>query len=291
MKNNHSKLLLLLQISTFCLFAGRAWQHLAKGGPYLTLFTNDLLARPFVEAFSNLSWAEYIRSPEIATWGKSFGYNMGYFFLACAILTLVFRFLPKWINLFWTILATLVLLLLAFALFQKQAFRTAQFFEYSAQVASPILLYYWCYQNINVARFTLFLKIILALTFISHGLYAIGYYPIPGKFIGMTNRGFGVTDDVSKTILLVAGWLDIVVSIGLFLPFRKIQLASIMYMIIWGGMTAFARVWANYYPSLGWYSLQQWIPETMFRVPHFMLGIVLFWLVFKMMDRTKLSAK
>lgn len=266
---------------------GRAWQHFSKGGPYLTLFTNDLLARPFVEAFSNLSWAAYIRSSEVATWGKSFGYDMGYFFLGCAVLTLVFRFLPKWVNLCWSILATVALLFLAFALFQAQAFRAGQFFEYSAQIASPLLLYCWYYQSLKIPRFALFLKIILAFTFIGHALYAIGYYPIPGKFIGMTNRGFGVTDELSKTILLAVGWLDIVASIGLFLPFRKIQLASVIYMITWGAMTAFARIWANYYPSLGWYSLQQWIPETMFRVPHFILGVVLFCLIFKDIDRSK----
>jgi len=276
---------LIFQLSALAVFFGRSWQHLDRGGPYLTLFTNDLLFRPLVELFSEMSWSAYIRSSEVATFGKNVGYGMGYFFGIAVIWIILYQWIPRWINRLVTIITTIALFILALTLFQQQAFRVAQFFEYTCQISTPFLFYHFFYNQITKDRLQLLLKIIIALTFISHGLYAIGYYPIPGKFIGMTNRGFGSTDEVSRLVLLTVGWLDIILSLALFLPLKKIQTASIIYMIIWGILTAFARIWANYYHDLGWYSLNQWIPETIYRFPHFLLPLAL--LLFSRQDVTK----
>jgi hypothetical protein len=95
----------------------------------------------------------------------------------------------------------------------------------------------------------------------------------------MVIKGFGVNQSTAKEILYIAGILDVIVSIGLFIPNRWILLPSVIYAFFWGLATTVARLLTNYYPALWEASLKQWIPEMLFRFPHWILPLIILLLV------------
>jgi len=179
------------------------------------------------------------------------------------------------INL-WII--SFILFFLALSLFIGKGFQIGQWIEYSLQFCTPIFLLYY-FQNDTISKkYILFLKIATAFTFIGHGLYATGYYPRPGNFVDMMIKGFGTTQSQSEMLLNVAGYLDLIAAGLLFIPIKRFYKIALIYIIIWGFLTTLARVYANFNPGLGWYSLKQWLPEMLMRFPHFLIPAVLFFI-------------
>ncbi|MEM1124397.1 MAG: hypothetical protein AAGJ18_28420 [Bacteroidota bacterium] len=121
--------------------------------------------------------------------------------------------------------------------------------------------------------FFLSLKIAIALTFTCHGLYAIGYYPIPVNFMDMTMNILRVDEAAAKIFLKTAGILDFIVAIGIFLPFKYARVC-LLYALFWGFGTTIARIWA--YFDWKWldYVLLQWLHEAVLRMPHFLVPLV-----------------
>ena len=62
------------------------------------------------------------------------------------------------------------------------------------------------------------LILLIAAVFIAHGLYAVGYYPIPGYFLGMVIDILGLTEQGARNFLLIAGILDFIGAFLIFLP-------------------------------------------------------------------------
>ena len=123
----------------------------------------------------------------------------------------------------------------------------------------------------------------IALTFVCHALLAIGLpsetawlnHPRPGNFTEMTMLCLGLKSESSAgLILLVAGILDIAAALFLFVPGR-FRVASLAYMVIWGFLTALARPWSYYAPEFAGDTLTRWLPEALYRVPHFGLPLCL----------------
>lgn len=281
MPNKNKLIFLLLQISTISVFIGRAWQHLTKGGPYRSFFLNDNTGRHLMEWYWGMDWISILKSVEVSQSLRFLGEGMGYVFISFAVLTLFIKVLPRSLSIIilWT--GAFFLAFIAFCLFIDKNWSWGQLFEYAAQVSSPILLYFYAFRSIKSSRFLLFLKIAVAITFICHGLYAIGYYPQPGRFIDMVINGLGVNQSMAKQILYVAGILDIIISIGLFFPQKWILLPSVIYALLWGLATTIARLWTNYYPALWEASLKQWTPEVLFRFPHWILPLIILLMVMK----------
>jgi hypothetical protein len=48
-------------------------------------------------------------------------------------------------------------------------------------------------------------------------------------------------------------------------------------MLIWGSLTTLARTYAHFHADFPWDSLFQWLPHTLYRVPH--AGLPLFLLL------------
>ncbi|MFW5659342.1 MAG: hypothetical protein ACOCZ8_05125, partial [Bacteroidota bacterium] len=73
----------------------------------------------------------------------------------------------------------------------------------------------------------------------------------------------------------VAGVLDFIVAAGIF--WRPTRKACYVYMVAWGFLTAFARLYTNY---TGWAFvgpfLARWLWEFLVRTPHWGLPWVLF---------------
>jgi hypothetical protein len=153
-------------------------------------------------------------------------------------------------------------------------YKLGQFIEYSIQFTSPFLLlsfikYKWIQQNL-----LFILKLLIALTFVGHGLYAIGYYPVPGYFVDMVIRIFKCSESFARTFLTIAGILDMILAIGLFLPNKSIVKYCLIWAVIWGFSTAIARVVGNFYSDFIMRSLHQTIYEMAYRLPHGLLPVL-----------------
>ncbi len=123
--------------------------------------------------------------------------------------------------------------------------------------------YQWIQQNL-----LFILKLLIALTFLGHGLYAIGYYPVPGYFVDMVIRIFKCSESVARFFLFIAGVLDIVIAVGLFLPNKTVVKHCLIWAVIWGFSTAIARVLGNFYSDFILHSLHQTVYEMLYRLPH-----------------------
>ncbi len=282
---NNNKLLLLFQISCIALLLGRAWQFLSKSTPFNSLFYHSVLMDPVVKYIYQTNWKDYLTNPSWHSNYKLLINGFGFFLLFSLILVLIIKKIPLWISKTHLIISSILFLFLAFCYYLDKGFRIGQFIEYSLQFCTPLFLLYYYKNSIvehhssKINRFILALKIATAFTFIGHGLFAIGYYPLPGHFIDMMIKGFHITQTTATQFLFIVGVLDILFAILLFIPNHKIQIIALYYIIIWGFLTALARVYSNFSFDLGWYSLQQWLPEFLMRVPHFLVPLLLLFLI------------
>jgi len=304
-KNLYSKIFLIFQISTIALLLGRGWQFIFKSTPFNSFFFHSIIMDPVVKHVYKTDWKDYLTNPE---WGNYYDYFFNgvgiYLWFSIFIIVFIHR-LPSWlirINL-WSL--SFILVFLSFCYLIDKGFQIGQFIEHSLQFCSPLFLLYFLrgdtlgfgrdlsgdkeQQIGNKERLILFLKIATALTFIGHGLYAIGYHPRPGQFIDMMIKGFGTTESQSVLILNIVGYLDIAAALALFIPWKKVQKVALSYIIIWGFLTALARVYSNINWSSGWYSIKQWLPEFLMRFPHFLLPLILFLLLFSVISDPKKS--
>ncbi|MGB5929034.1 MAG: hypothetical protein WBH03_12730, partial [Cyclobacteriaceae bacterium] len=218
---------------------------------------------------------EYVTSPAVDA-GITVSVRLtGAFYLIAALLCLFAQGRRKLPGIIWLV-GSVLLTTLAFLYMKERFFQVGQFLEYALQIGSPVLLYVWVYRGSDAGKtnlnsgfwknMLLACKILITLTFICHGLYAMGYYPRPGFFVDMTINIFGVYETTAHKMLWWAGLLDMVISVGIFVP--PIARVCLLYAVLWGLLTAFARVVANFYADFPWQSLHQYTFETIYRLPH-----------------------
>ncbi|TYP72757.1 hypothetical protein [Aquimarina intermedia] len=259
----------LLHLSVFLIFIGRAYQHLFWDAPYRTFFWDEALLKPIVEGLFNRSWQEYVTDLETDTLITTIIRINGYLYLSAAMATLAF--LKYKHKLFTTIIFSggCSLVLLSILLTKEKFYHTAQFFEHTIQFGLPFLLLYYRSKSVDKKMFLFLLNLSIAITFFSHGLYAFGFYPVPGTFVDMVIQILGTDETMSIHLLYIAGILDFAIAILIFVP--KTALYILLYAVIWGFLTAMARIVASIDFIFFWQSLHQNLYETIYRLPH---GIV-----------------
>lgn len=153
-------------------------------------------------------------------------------------------------------------------------FRIGELLEFGIQCALPII--YLTY--LSSARSSVpirLIKIAISFTFIGHGLYAMGYYPVPGYFIDMIINVFHVEESIARLILIIVGIADILAVVFIWLNLKPLTQISLWYMIVWGTLTALARGVANISFNLFVDGFNQWLFEVIIRLPHGILPFVL----------------
>lgn len=267
--------ILILKIITISLLLGRAWQHLFWDVPFRVLFWDENLMTPVVKMFG-MSWQDYINNLEIAYQQEFVMQMIGVFYLILIVLIFFINPERRWIKwLLW--LSSIFLFALTLLYWKENFYRIGQLIEFTIQWTTPIFLIFAIYKTQNTIAFRFWLKIAIALTFVGHGLYAFGYYPIPGNFVQMVLDMFPLHNKEAAVFLKVMGVLDFVFAIGIFLPF--FWKFSIWYCIIWGFATAFARIFTNFDAFAPMQSLHQWLPETIYRLPHGGIPLMLWFLM------------
>lgn len=265
-----------MQIATAAVFFGRAWQHLVWDAPYRTLLWDEGWMKSVVESFGVL-WDDYITSPKTDQNIQRSIRGIGWFYILCGFAAL---FINKINRLASTVLwiGSLSLIILSLLYCKERFFSVGQFFEYSLQYSIPLFLIYAARSISFSKRFIINLKVVIALTFTCHGLYAIGYYPRPGYFIEMTMLILGLSEQTAVSFLKLAGVLDFIIGFGIFLPW-KYSKWILMYTIFWGLMTTLARAWAYVEIADFVSTARQWVHESVYRVPHFIGPIVLYFIM------------
>jgi hypothetical protein len=152
--------------------------------------------------------------------------------------------------------------------------------EYSAQFVTPIIFLWYC-NGYGAGRALIVSKIAIAITFIYHGLFAIGYYPQPGNFTDMLIIGFGIQEDMARAALTNIAWMDFLFAGVVLIPFnilyRKEVLSKVLkvifitllsYAVFWGFMTSIARFYIHFDSQFIWQSFEGFFHEFLVRLPH-----------------------
>ena len=269
---------LLLKLLVTAIFLGRAWQAIFMNIPLTELLWDEYLLHDFIQGLTSNSWEHYVKTSD------RFIQNLQSFFgmiwLICGILCWK-NLLTYKINRFIYIFGCILLFLLSFLYFKEMFYSWGQWAEYSLQVGSPIVLYLLMLgKTLNSPALRFWLQMLIAVTFFSHGLYAYGYYPQPGAWVDWCIRVFFMNEKTARSFLVVIGILDMLKLLIIFVPVRWLQLSMIFYCVAWGFITALARIIANFSHDLPLDALLQYTPETLFRLVHggIPLLLVLLWI-------------
>lgn len=160
-----------------------------------------------------------------------------------------------------------------------------QLIEHSLQFFLPIFWFFTVRnsETVNNDKWIFSLKIALALTFVGHGIFAVGWNGVPSHFVAMTTQILPMDVASAKLFLFFIGVFDFLAAIALFVPSKLARKTAVFYLITWGIITSLARVFSAYgnVPSevLIWNSL----PNTLYRLPH---GLIVLMLIFAQ-DRNK----
>ena len=282
---SRSKIISLLKVATFLIFIGRAYQYIIYGAPFRALLWDEGLLQPIVEGFFNTPWNEYATSKTVDIWIENATLINGIFLAIAAFSGLLINQNNKKYLKHFIYFGSFSLLILSALLMKDKFFHNAQFFEHAIQVVTPLVLLFAIEKKLNFSQISKTLKILVAITFTSHGLYALGYYPIPGNFVDMTIISLGTSEDTSKTFLYVVGMLDIVLSILIFIP--KISKYALWYAFLWGTATALARITGYFNSDLIAMSLESSLYRAIYRIPHGLIPLVIYFIDFKFLPQKR----
>ena len=239
---------------------------------------------PIVEGIFDVSWYNYSTNLEVSFWIEKFTHFCGVLFL-CSGFTVLFWKKLKSLRLkrFMLKLGITLLLVLTLLIFKSKNFRVLEIFEMLIQLSLPIALLKLT--DSNKDKVALFLKIAIALTFVAHGLYAMGIPFRPGHFIDMTIGITGLTESSAVLFLTIAGALDVLASLLLFN--KHTSRYALGYIFIWGLLTALARVVYGFSASFIFNSLHESLYATVYRLPHGLIALVVFLLIYSSITLTK----
>lgn len=259
----------VLKWAIVLMFIGRGWQYAFFETSFREIFWNYKAFSWFVEGWYGIDWNVYLSTPHYDGYIEVFEKSLGVYFILVGVALLCFQ-PKKWLRIL-VLFAFLFQIPQAYFSFSGFSYNWALLLEFSAQFMSPLIWLMvvkgWRKGLIQIAMAT------VALTFICHGLYASGVYNIPQKFYAMCIKTIGLTKNQSVYFLLVMGVLDFIAAVMIFVPKWSIQKSALIYMILWGFVTAVARPWANFYSFDAWRSLFQHFPDFLIRAPHFLLPL------------------
>jgi len=266
----------LLRAAAACLLLGRAWQHIFWDVKLGALFREEALLGGIVRALG-AQWRTYAESEALAQAITGLQWAMALLFLAAATIAIIGRAKHgKWLKLLPA--ASVWMFVLAAISWKTHQYQFVQFFEHAAQVMAPTLLYLSLAKRVRPQQLLAYTKITVAVTFVCHGLFALGFpYPQPGNFVYMTETILGLDEVASRNLLIFWGLMDLLVSVGLFIP--VLLAPSVIYATMWGLATALARVVGYFDGDAVVYSLHSWLYQTIFRMPHALLPLSIWFMM------------
>lgn len=262
----------ILRFAVSIMLLGRGWKYFFFETSFREIFWSKNLFAWFVEGVCNLNWNTYLSNAKYDGYIEYFEQGLGLVFFITA-LAVVFLNNNKFLRAF-LLAITFLQLPQAYFMFAGQWFNWPLLLEFSAQFFSPLLLWYFLKFGLN-NRLILIIKVVIATTFICHAYYALGIFKVPNSFYFLTQRTIGLVKNEALIFLQLAGVLDVVAAILIFIPSKKLIKVGLYYMVFWGFFTALARPVAFYYSFDAARSIFQHLPDMLIRFPHFMLPLFL----------------
>jgi len=257
---------------TCCVFfyTGKIMQHIFSSTPYRSFVWDSKLG---IFLFGEDRWNRWIQGTVIDEYLVLSIYVIAFLFLIKIFYVSVKFFSKKNVSLvFFVIPSFLILFLYALLKFKSKSYQLAMLMEYALQFSTPFILYF--YLKFDLKKFLYyFIAAMTALTFVGHGFYALGVWPRPGHFTDMVISIFSVSEGIAVKFLILAGILDILLSIGVFFPKFKIAKFSWMYAAFWGFITALARPYSNLRWESSFEEFFIWGGEFLIRAPHFLVPL------------------
>ena len=275
-----------LRCAAVAALLGAGWLALTSGLSLRELVWDEAAFGLVPSAFG-FSWSEWVTSAAVDRGITLTEKAVGVVFILFAGLLALRR--KAFFGLTTLVAASAALLFLRAFLFWKGHFyQVGALLETCIQTLAPLLyVLFWVGLNRlgteNKQRpsgnvFWFLIRFAVALTFVGHGLYAIGFHPVPAHFVFMTQAGLGVGEGVARQLLFGVGVLDFLAAALLLLPWRRAWFAGLVWIVPWAVLTTFARVW-SYGGFVGFDTLlTQWLPQMVVRFPHVLLPLaLLFW--------------
>ncbi|NBB89090.1 MAG: hypothetical protein GVX96_04835 [Bacteroidetes bacterium] len=269
----------MLMWATVIFLLGRWYQHFFFEGPYRALFLDEKAFKWIQDVFSDQSWLDFVNNPRTDYYILIYTRILSWIWFSTAFLFALYRRVSRFVLFIFAGLSTLGLSIYAISSYLESGYQWAQGIEYAAQIATPLLCAIYLWGKVG-SKWITFAKVAIALTFLGHGLFALGVFPTPGNFVYMTTQILEISDTQARELLYIAGILDIVALVLIFVP--RLDRYALIYCTIWGFLTALARPAAYVlFNHLFWLSMHQSIFEFAVRLPHFILPLALFFILKK----------
>lgn len=271
---------LLVQICAVLVFFGRAYQFYFFGAPFRALLWDESLLSPVVEGIFNTPWYDYATSETVNASIETFTKICALVLITAAVISLFWTKIP-YTRFKKTVLylAFGILVFVGICLVKDKNYDILQLFEQALQMAAPVTLLVIGHRGSwELPKLEFWLKVAIALTFIPHGLFAMGLFYVPGHFIDMTIQILGVSESNAIQFLFIVGLLDVLASVALFIP--NAAKYALWYIIIWGTITALARLAAGFDSDFFLSSLHNHAYLTIYRLPHGLMPLGVLWLYY-----------
>lgn len=258
-----------MKLAAITLFLGRGLQHFFLDTPYSSFFWDEELLGDF-----HSNWSFFVNDLFSDKLMDRLSKVIGSYFFFMIIIVLMYdgKQKSKWLR--YSLIISSILIFIQAILYSKDKFfELPLFLEFSVQFFTPILILIYLFNQLD--SFQKWIKIALAFTFVSHGLYALGIYPLPVHFMEMTMGILDLDEDNAKLFLKIAGIMDIIVSILLFTNEKWLN-SALIYMTLWGLLTAFARTVYLLDIALSLENFFLGLPNTMMRLCHGLIPLALF---------------
>lgn len=261
----------VIRLGAFLCFAGWTWVHFYWEGPYGILLWQDSTYQ--LSSRFGISWDEFVGSGAADGIVQKWLARISWLYLVCTMLTLTVG-KKSWVQMGALLGGSGLLVVLSYAKYVAAQSQLPMFVEYGGQMLMPVLLVlalaFGARRRVTIAT----AMVAIVMTFAGHGCYALNIWPTPATFYGMTCVSLHVEYETAQILIRIAGVLDLLVCIGIFIPlFRR---TCALYAAVWGFLTAIARPVAGMSWSLYYWGADQFVHEAVLRAPHFLIPLYLF---------------
>ena len=257
----------IIKVAFILILLGSAFRYFLFDTPLRIFFWNEENMKPILNLIG-IQWEDYANNTLVDKTIVIIGKIIASFLLICG---LVIAIKDKVYQLIIYIL-TFIFLLFAILTWKDNFYHLPFLLEQSIFCFTGIIYL----KNQENKSLVLFTKIIIALTFIGHGLYALNIYNIPGEFVQLTMNATGYEEEKSKLFLKLFGFFDLIFSFLLFSSKQKWVNIGLIYCVLWGFLTAFSRIVGHYHEELGIHSLDEYWHECIIRIPNGLVPLFLY---------------
>ena len=293
MKSKALKIPTLLLISAVAVLVGKGLQGLLHDLPLRALMWDEGTFSG-IAATLGYEWSAWVTSPQVSDTIGLIVKVIGASLLVGGLLLLIPAIRKTRLTIFslsWNGVLLFALILLAT---KENFWRFGYFIEHALQLGAPLLLLGMILGKTATSLLPT-MRVLTALTFTGHGLFAMGYYPVPFHFLLMTMEGLGefylnltgatLTEQGARSLLYFVGWIDFLAAAMLLVPWGRIGISkrfvfslysiALAWIIPWALLTTMARWWSN----SGFSSLSNliyyWGPEVLVRLPHILIPVLI----------------